>query len=606
MKLILTASVLASILSLYSSNTFSANVNDLSNYKQNKQVSAIGEEGLSNDELGSNNRYMKSVDYMPKIVRAWISGQSISYMWSSLDELGKSNLEHDISGSYDNLGLTYDAILRVGAELKSVNSDVKYGADLQVALPIVKGMNFEKKAALNRGSKLFIATPYGDFSIGCQEGVESIMKLDASSIIAGDESNGWTQHIRDAIPEKKKAFVYEYPFILSPGLYSENLFRSNDNAVLNSEDRKDLINNLPLRLNYQSPSFMGLRFGVSYSPTGYEFDFFSKKFNKKALFVNYMTVPFGEYVEKNNGKEKPLNFQYYIMKEIKESDVKQTKKTMEQLKSDAEQVVKEAQLNTYYSFLPVFFEDSVDEYNIFSGSKYEHILSGGVAFNYNYSDIKFSTSVVGEYAHSRLYVNAKDYRTYTLSYDLKGLSIGSVINYNNISFAGAYGYLGESGFVDRYYYCRYITPQYERPGIAYYWDMGLSYQYKSYYFSIAYFKGRKSDNVLQDINLGFEYNLLQRQGKMKCKLFGNYHRYKFSEVAVFSDNKVIFYNHTIVNSAKESGKRIRKKLTDICKSNCLLDKEELIMKDEFMQGGFRKQKHDGSGNVLLIGMKLEF
>ncbi|WDM84972.1 hypothetical protein K6025_03765 [Ehrlichia sp. JZT12] len=291
MRLTLVVSALSSILALYSSNAFSINVLSLSYDEHKEQVDTIDEKGLYKIQRLKTDDH---ISYGSKIGRALISGQAISYMWASLDKLGVNGYTHDISGAYNNWSATYDSILRVGAELKPSNSSIKYGADFQVAVPSVKGMNFEKKSALNRGSKIFAATPYGDFSIGYQEGLESLMKLDASNIIAGDESNGWTQHIRGALAERKNAFGYEmYPFLLSPGLYSENVFRNNDNAVLNSGS-KDLVNNLPLRISYSSPSFMGLKFGVSYSPSGYEFDLFSKEFVKEVAVVRYLTLPIGD------------------------------------------------------------------------------------------------------------------------------------------------------------------------------------------------------------------------------------------------------------------------------------------------------------------------
>ena len=576
MKLALFMSALISILFLYSSSSFSLDVLALNDNEREGQVGEINEKNLYELHRTKNNNSIKHIDYVSKIGRALVSGNAISYMWSSLDNFGTNDIVHGISGSYNNWGLTYDAILRVGAELKSISSGIKFGSDFQISVPSVKSTYFERRTALNRGAKVFVATPYGDFSIGYQEGVESIMKLDASSIIAGDESNSWAQHIRGALSEKKNALGYRiYPFILSPGLYSENVFRNNDNAVLSSDDHKDLINNLPLRMNYQSPSFMGLKFGVSYSPAGYEFDL-SKKFNKETVIVRYMALPIGNYMKESNKIriEQDKNFQ--TGKEI----------------------------TWFYDFFPVFTRGSGGECNIF-GSKYEHILSGSVAFNYNYNDIKFSTSVVGEYAHPRLYFNAKDYQIYPLSYDLKGLSIGSVINYNNISFAGAYGYLGRSGFVEKYYYDNVVYRLYERPGNAYYWDIGLSYQYKSYYFSVAYFKSRKSDNVLQDINLGFEYNLLQRQSKVKCKVFSNYHHYRFSEVAILSDkislfDKVYFYNN-IENKLKNGYTGYKNSYYPPKEPDPLIVDPRALSTNNVS----RQEKH-GCGNVVLIGVKLEF
>ncbi|MGN7618489.1 MAG: hypothetical protein ACTJLM_00295 [Ehrlichia sp.] len=546
MRLTLGASALASILMLYSNNVFSMDALNLGHGERGEQ-SRIDEKNLYKHKLNTGD-YIGH-NYMSRVGRALVSGQAISYMWSSNKSVVNNNTARAPLPHQDNCGITYDAMLRVGAELKSADSGIKYGADFQVAVPSVKGINFERKAALNRGSRIFAVTPYGDFSVGYQEGVESLMRLDASNVAAGDESSGWTHHIRGVLPENKNAFGYEmYPFLLSPGLYSENVFRNNDNAVLDSSGVKDFVNNLPLRMSYQSPSFMGLRFGVSYSPFGYKFDLFDKNFSVERAYIRYVNLP-----EDRQG-----------------------------------QVVS----------VPVVQLRSVGDsiYNVFFGSKYEHILSGGVAFDYNYSSVRFSTSVVGEYAHprSRFNIRGRHYYLYPDSYNLQGLSVGSVVNYNNVSLAAGYGYLGKSGFVKRYHNYVKVYPVCER-STTYYWDAALGYQYKSYYFSLAYFKSVRSENVLQDVSLGLEYSLLRGRSKIQFKLFGNYHHYKFSEIAIREDR--VNYRGSvdmrdIVDGISNGG------------SNA-----EIVVHPGNMLRSYSsayKRKLEGAGNVLLVGVKLEF
>ncbi|WDM84971.1 hypothetical protein K6025_03760 [Ehrlichia sp. JZT12] len=177
------------------------------------------------------------------------------------------------------------------------------------------------------------------------------------------------------------------------------------------------------------------------------------------------------------------------------------------------------------------------------------------------------------------------------------MSIGYVINYHNINFAGAYGYLGKSGVVNEYDHYSVSYPLYERSD-SYYWDAALGYQYKSYYFSIAYFKSRKSDNILQDASLGIEYNLLQGQGKMRCKLFGNYHHYRFSEIAVI-DDKILLRSE----ATKEDKIALAAEVTKSYKAGHDMT---VISPRGFDSRGFRVQEKDGVGNVLLVGVKLEF
>ena len=295
MKFTYVVSALASILVLCGHNTFAVDISnqiDELNYDHGKsQANIAGKASFEEQNNVENKKYNTLISYYtPKSIgRAVVSGQAISYVWSSLDKLGNSI--RDICASDDMYGVSYDALLRLGAEVRSSSSGIKYGVDFQVAVPSVQGEHFGKKAALNRGSRVFAATPYGDFSIGYQEGVESIMRVDASNIVAGDDSNVWTRHIRGMLAEEKNSLGYfMYPFLFSAGLYSENVFRNSDNAVLDDAcvKGKDFVNNLPFRLSYQSPSYTGFRFGISYSPKGYEFNLFDKKFNN-----------FKEFDEKN-------------------------------------------------------------------------------------------------------------------------------------------------------------------------------------------------------------------------------------------------------------------------------------------------------------------
>ena len=201
------------------------------------------------------------------------------------------------------------------------------------------------------------------------------------------------------------------------------------------------------------------------------------------------------------------------------------------------------------------------------GVKYEHILSSSIAYDYDFSNgVKFNMAIVGEYAHPKLHFNMKGYDVYPGSHSLQGLSIGSVINSGNFNFAAASGYLGRSGFVKEYYYQHRLYPLHERSS-TYYWDAALGYKYNAYYISIAYFESNRSGNVLRNIGLGFEYDLLKEYSKMKCKLFGNYHYYYFSETVIVDK----------VETALGYGTR---------------NKSE--------------KSKNGSGNVFLFGMKLEF
>ncbi|QGR02567.1 hypothetical protein EDL79_02825 [Ehrlichia ruminantium] len=565
MKFTWVASALASILMLYGNDTFAINILnkvDELNHDQDKSqgsdlVSRVQfEGGIESKKNSEDHGYVTLVNYIPRSVgRAVVSGQAISYISSSLDKLIIGSNTRGSNASNSTFGMNYDALLRLGAEIRSNSSGIKYGVDFQVCVPSVQGQHFGKKAALNRGSRIFAATPYGDFSIGYQEGVESLMKLDASGIVAGDDSNSWTHYIKGMLAEEKNSLGYlMYPFLFSAGLYSENVFRNNDSVVLNGSYKgNDFINNLPLRLSYQSPSYMGFRFGVSYSPTGYDSNLFNSKFSNFNKFDEFK----GEF-KKGGGIDGVV---YPITS------------GMMQVNED----------NTHRNPQFASVVQHPGDNNILFGAKYEHILSGSIAYDYDLNNgMKFSTAIVGEYSYPSLYFNTESYNIYPGSHSLQGISIGSVISTDNFNFAAASGYLGKSGFVKEYYYKDKIYPLHERSN-TYYWDVALGYRYKSYYVSIAYFESNRSGNVLRDIGLGFEYNLLKQHSKMKCKLFGNYHYYNFSETAivdkvVYNHEKVIYLRDGL-NALQGLGYNTRAK-------------EEKLKK--------------GAGTVLLVGVKLEF
>ncbi|AHX09993.1 ECH_0525 family surface protein Esp73 [Ehrlichia chaffeensis] len=659
MKFTLVASALASFFVLYGNILFSADMlGDVGifnpNDGNNKQSNGINGKNLFKTKDSGNGEYDRS----SKVGRALVSGQAISYMWASSDE--KKSF-YDISGSADDWGMNCDAILRLGAEIKSNDSGVKYGADFQIAIPHVQGKNFEKKAALNRGSRIFASTPYGDFSMGYQEGVESMMKIDSSNIVAGDESSSWTQHLRGVLSEKKNALGYTmYPFLFSAGLYSENVFRNNDNMTSTVDGSKDFINNLPFRISYQSPNFMGLRFGFSYSPLGYKFQHFGRTLDtysvKKYKVINKLpdslkvslpaaTVDLSKLVGKlkeadlnaklnltEKGKNTSATIKFREQQDgsipckgkitlfgqeaqissnddvafgidldsvegitipLSEIELKDLKITLPDLKDCSNLPVKhndnvkaDAKTGRNESIATKRNKNTSDE--VFFGAKYEHILSGSVAYSYDLSNgFKFNTSLVGEYAHPRLHFNTQNYNIYPENYNLQGISIGSLLSYSNISFAIAYGYLGHSGFAKHYILHKKtgdgIYTMYERSN-TYYWDIAFGYQYKSSNISITYFKSNRSGNILQDISLGVEYHLLKEQSKMKCKLFGNYHHYKFSEITIAVDN--VRYDDGYHNTVATVGSTVYGKG---------LDKSDVI-----------RNASNGSGNIFLVGAKLEF
>ncbi|AHC39285.1 porin [Ehrlichia muris] len=265
MKNLFLISALTFLLIMCSHNAFSDEVLD---------SIFVGNHNISNAEnsfSGINNKVEA------KGGRIKFAGNMVSYGWYSGGSSKNSEIvirnkrfNIDIGGNVDNIGAKHDGMLSLGIDSKPDKYGIIYGVYSQIHIPHVAGKSFGNNAAFNRGSKIFAKTPYGDFSVGYQEGIESIIKLNAFSIIAGDNYNIWAKHLRNILYDIKGAsgyFVYCLNFY--SGLYSESFFRNSDNIVTGVIVGA-FINNLPFRLSYQSQNFMGLRFGISYSPFGYD------------------------------------------------------------------------------------------------------------------------------------------------------------------------------------------------------------------------------------------------------------------------------------------------------------------------------------------------
>ncbi|KJV65367.1 MULTISPECIES: porin [Ehrlichia] len=418
--------------------------------------------------------------------RVKFAGNMVSYGWySSADSKDSEKIINnnkrfnvDIGGNVGNIGAKHDGMLSLGIDLKPDKYGVIYGVYSQIHIPHVEGKSFGNNAAFNRGSKIFAKTPYGDFSVGYQEGIESIMKLNAFSVIAGDNYNIWTKHLRNILYDMKDVsgyFVYCLNFY--SGLYSESFFRNSDNIVTGVM-AGTFINNLPFRLSYQSQNFMGLRFGVSYSPFGYDRELSEMpqiNFNNVIKYVEendfggnrYITMPYGGYA------------------------------------------------------LPL----------ILIGPSYIHIISGGISYTYNFKNFKFSTSIIGEYGGEDVFPGSMErYKVYFKHHKLKGISVGWNIGYNTIEFAGSYGNLNRSGIpyarCSASIYCRSYWTLSE--DIDYYWDIGIAYKYGDLKLSLIYFTSNRIGNKLNDISVGIEYNIL-RYNRFRNSVFANYHYYTFNQ-----------------------------------------------------------------------------
>lgn len=175
-------------------------------------------------------------------------------------------------------GSSVDTVLNVRAENTNYDLGLAYGADIKLNVPITKSGSMRSRSA-----HIFTNTEFGDINIGFMEGAESMMRLDASRIAAGDggADSNW---FKKANLEGHKG---NFPFYVTPRLYSESLFSESNWLSFRDSIKynKSFIDTQPFRVSYFSPSFMGLKAGVSYSPN-YDSDLFSTGGMQKIKYID--------------------------------------------------------------------------------------------------------------------------------------------------------------------------------------------------------------------------------------------------------------------------------------------------------------------------------
>ncbi|QLK50577.1 porin [Ehrlichia ruminantium] len=409
--------------------------------------------------------------------RIELGGQILSYAWCT-DNVNQSQ-KH---------GVGVSGILNVKSVSENPNLGISYGASLQIGVPAIKDKYFIPTVkAYNRGAQLFIDSSYGNISMGYQEGVDSIMKIDAFTIGSGDNSITWVQNLN--ILDKDKNLVYH----VFPGLYTESLFNGSESlALLSIQGRgKDFINNLPFRISYQSPSFAGLKVAVSYAPLGYPTSLFEHA-DRDDYKVDKLTIPplLGPLQEKTADKK-------------------------------IEEIV--AVLGDKIALQDVEMEGLADSGKVkFLGPNYKNIINAGLSYSHSFDSIDFQASVIAEYASNDVEALKKSsYSGPLVPFNgLSGIAVGTSVAYDSVIVAASYGYLGKSG--------QPINVK----GNAYYWTLGAKYTYDNASISTSYFRSNNFGNEFQDFGIGIDCNLsANSKYKGQYKVFGNYHRFNVKNIS---------------------------------------------------------------------------
>ncbi len=365
-------------------------------------------------------------------------------------------------GDYSNdTGMITDAMLHLKAENKNEDLGLLYGADVQLQVPLTEGKGASQGVNVVRGrsAHLFLNSKYGDLKLGYQFGPEALMRLDATRIatVDGAADSNWFRKVN------LEGINKNFPFYVTPRLHTESFSSGSEtfSFYMAGKFHKDVMTTLPFRVAYYSPSYMGAKLGIGYSPR-YDSSLFVIE-NKKHI-----------------------------------------------------------------------------------GPDYEHIVSAGVSYEYDFNkyNVKIKTSMTGEYGLPRqLNENQLFYNEYVEYNNLIGVNLGVSADYKinedrDIKFATSFAYLGKSDQPKNIK--KLINGNYQKIEIestignnrekmeesetkferndksTMYWTTGTGYQYENFYTSLTYFGSKAGDgNKLHDIALGVQYDLSSTCSKSK-------------------------------------------------------------------------------------------
>ncbi|MFV9838608.1 MAG: porin [Aaplasma endosymbiont of Hyalomma asiaticum] len=419
-------------------------------------------------------------------------------------------------------GISTDAMLQVSAEGRNDSLGIYYGGRIELDVPYTQQADYTSfKQVKNRGSKVYLNTAYGDFGFGYQVGIDSIMKIDAFSIGAGDSSNTWMRYvnlrgIHDPLKNKNtkedpatdtelRRKYLENVFYLSTGLYSEGLFDGGNRFAKNSlqpvkERSISITNHLPVRFSYLSPSFGGLKVGVSYAPYGYDED----------RMLRTHTSLDEDYIFRLRGEDIPDALLLPAPARARSVAI----------------VSKRKKINRTQFIMPM----------------YEHLVNVGMTYSSYFSGLDFKLSMVSEYAKgkTRLLDNSND-NAFSRMDSIKNVAFGGMLRYKNIKFAVSYGYLGRIDRISNMYSFsngKFTLKTDDKIVInvdgTYFWTIGGGYEYNGLYVSAIYRGSNYSGNRFDELTFGAEYDISGISSRVKCAVFTNYHSFTAKSAFVVS------------------------------------------------------------------------
>ncbi|QIT35995.1 WD0745 family porin [Wolbachia endosymbiont of Brugia pahangi] len=193
------------------------------------------------------------------------------------------------------------------------------------------------------------------------------------------------------------------------------------------------------------------------------------------------------------------------------------------------------------------------------GPDYEHIVSAGASYEYDFSErkVKVKVAAVGEYGQAKEPDGTKyAYKEYVEYNDLMGVNLGISADCNinedqGVKFAASFAYLGKSGqpkgiekLVGNVYQkidgkgvtdddkrVKELEDQFKGDDKnTMYWTAGAGYQHENFYISLTYFGSKMSDgDKLHDVAFGIQYDLSPASSKGKFVPYASLHYFKTDE-----------------------------------------------------------------------------
>ncbi len=475
-----------------------------------------------------------------------LSGRVLFYNWGGMGVLPSLPKEGSIIGTIRD-SLDVDGSIKkrldwsedcdisghVNFEYLS-DSGTAYGADFQVMVPEVNSAVEVGKAFINRGSRAYVLTPYGKFSLGYQEGVESLRNGGFDDFIRGKDPTLLKYRLPllkgDFFTNGAGQWLLSNSALLYPGLYSESIFRVNnylDYYGLQEHSKhysKYFVNNLPLRISYQSPALYGMKFGVSYSPTGYADDLSNAWLPADSAIYEGPKPKAGDSLGISGG------IRYVGGSSVRDSIWGWWYNNIFKKKRRG------GGLN---------FSRIIGDSLVYSPA-YKNVVSAlwslGKVYSLGHDEVSLDLSVSAEYASSssRSLASSRKGQPKGWFHDLAAVELSAAVGVRGFTAGGSYGYLGRSGYPMGPWEGTEIS--WERDNArnvlkpSYYFAMGAGYKVGSLRIDGSYFYSNKGGYFtlarLSDMGLRVSYEMYRGES-MRCVLFTQLHKiatsYRFAD-----------------------------------------------------------------------------